>query len=68
MKLHRAQRIKLLKADDKKGRDKVKLTKTDYQLCLPFVIYVDFESVLRKQDLREPSLLKSFTTQYQHHV
>ena len=30
----------------KKGRDKVKFTKTEYQLRLPFVIYADFESVL----------------------
>ena len=29
----------------KKGREKVKFTKTEYQQRLPFVIYVDFESV-----------------------
>ena len=51
-----------------KGRDKVKFTKTKYQLRLPFVIYADFESVLRKQDSCEPSSWKSFITQYQHHV
>ena len=28
--------------DDKKGRDKVKFTKTEYQLRLPLVIYTDF--------------------------
>ena len=67
-KLHGAQRIKLPEADDKKGRDKVKFTKTEYQLRLPFVIYAGFESVLGKQDSCEPSLSKSFTTQYQHHV
>ena len=67
-KLHRAQRIKLPEADDKKGRDKVKFTKTEYQLCLPFVICADFESVLHKEDSCEPSSSKSFTTQYQHHV
>ena len=66
-KLHRAQRIKLPEADNKKRHDKVKLTKTEYQLRLPFVIYVDSESILRKQDSYEPSSLKSFTTQYQHH-
>ena len=66
-KLNGAQRIKLPETDDKKGRDKVKFTKTEYQLRLPFVIYVDFESVLRKQDSCEPSS-KSFTTQYQQHV
>ena len=41
-KLHGAQRIKLPEADDKKGRDKVKFTKTEYQLRLPLVIYTDF--------------------------
>ena len=67
-KLHGAQRIKLLKADDKKGRGKIKFTKTKYQLYLPFVIYADFESVLRKKDSCETSSSKSFTTQYQHYV
>ena len=66
-KLHKAQRIKLPETD-KKGRGKVKFTKTEYQLRLPFVIYADFESVLRKKDSCEPPSSKSFTTQYQHHV
>ena len=55
-------------SDAKKGRDKVKLTKTEYQLRLPFVIYADFESVLRKQDSCESSSSNSFTTQYQQHL
>ena len=42
-KLHKAQRIKLLEADDKEC-DKIKFTKTQYQLRLPFVIYVDFKA------------------------
>ena len=63
-----AQIIKVPEADDKNRRDKVKFTKTEYQLRLSFVIYADFESVLRKQDSYEPSSSKSFTTQYQHHV
>ena len=67
-KLHGAQRIKLLEAGDKKGSDKVKFTKTEYQLRLPFVIYVDLKSVLRKQNSCEPSPSKFFTTQYQYHV
>ena len=67
-KLHEAQRIELTEADDKKGRDKVKFTKTEYQLLLTFVIYTDFESVLCKQDSCESSTSKSFTTQYQQHV
>ena len=67
-KLHRAQKIKRPEADDKKGCDKVKFTKTEYQLRLPFVIYTDFGSVLHKQDSWEPSLSKSLTTQCQHHV
>ena len=50
-KLHGAQRIKHPEADQKKEWDKVKFTKTEYQLCAPFVIYVDFESILRKQDM-----------------
>ena len=66
-KLHRAQRIKL-QAGDKKGREKVKFTKTEYQLHLPFVIYADFKSVLCKQDSCEPSSSKSFFNQYQHNV
>ena len=67
-KLHGAQRIKFPEADDKKGCGKVKFTKTEYQLPLPFIIYTDFKSVLRKQESCEPSSSKSFTTQYQHHV
>ena len=67
-RLHGAQRIKLPEADDKKERNKVNPTKTEYQLPLPFVIYADFKSVLRKQDSCEPSSSKSFTTQYQHHI
>ena len=67
-KLHGAQRIKLPEDDDKKTCDKVKFTKTEYQLHLPFVIYKDFETVLRKEDSCEPSSSKSFTTQYQQHV
>ena len=67
-KLYEARRIKLPEADDKKGRGKVKFTKTKYQLRIPFVIYADFESVLRKQDSCESSSSKCFTTQYQHHV
>ena len=67
-KLNGAQRIKLPETDDKKGHDKVKFTKTEYQLRLPFVICADFESVLCKQDSCEPSLSKSFTTQYHQHV
>ena len=67
-KLQGAQRIKLPEAEYKKGRDEVKFTKTEYQLHLPFVIYMDFESVLGKQDSYEPSSSKSFTTQYQQHI
>ena len=67
-KLHGAQRIKHPQTDNKKGSGKVKFTKTEYQLRLHFVIYADFESVLRKQDSCEPSSSKLFTTQYQYHV
>ena len=67
-KIHGAQIIKFSEADYKKGCDKVKFTKTEYQLRLTFFIYIDFESVLRKQDSCEPSSSKSFTTQYQQHV
>ena len=67
-KLHKAQRIKLLEADDKKGCDKIKFTKIQYQLRLPFVIYVDFKSILHKQKSCEPSSYKSFITQYQHYI
>ena len=50
-KLQGAQRIKLPEVDDKKEHSKVKPTKTEYQLRLPIVIYANFKSVLRKQDL-----------------
>ena len=60
--------MKFPEADNKKGQDKVKFTKTEYQLRLPFVIYADFESVLHKQDSSEPSWSKSVTTRYQQHV
>ena len=68
MQVTRSTKNQASQADDKKERDKVKFTKTEYQLRLPFVIYADFESVLRKQDSCEPSSSKSFTTQYQQHV
>ena len=45
-----------------------KFTKTEYKLYWPFVIYLDFESVLLKQDLFKPTSSKSFTTHYQHHI
>ena len=67
--LHWAQRIKLLELDDMKERNKVKPTKTEYQLCLLFVIYADFKSVLWfEQDWCGPWSLTSFITQYQYHV
>ena len=62
------QRIRLPEADDKKERDEIKFTKTEFELRLPFIIYADFESVLHKQDSCEPSSLKSFTTQHQHRM
>ena len=39
-KLHGAQRIKLPEADDKKECSKVKPTITEYQLRLPFIMYL----------------------------
>ena len=67
-KLHRAQRVKLPEADNKKGREKVKFTKTEYQLRLPFAMYTDFKSILRKQDSYEPSSSKFFITMWQLHL
>ena len=67
-KLHGAQRINLPEASNKEGHDKVKFTKTEYQVRLLFVIYADFENILRKQNSCEPLSSKSFTTLYQHHV
>ena len=40
-KLHGSQRIKPREAEDKKGHDKIKLTKTEYQLRLPFLIHTE---------------------------
>ena len=68
MQVTRAQRIKLPEADNKKERIKVKPTKTEYQLHLFFIIYMDFKSVLLKQDSYEPSSSKSFIRQYQHPI
>ena len=68
MQVTRAQRIKLPEADDKKERNKVKPTKTEYQLRLLFIIYMDFKNVLPKQYSHGPLSSKSFITQYQHHV
>ena len=45
-KMHDAQRVKLPEKNDK-----VIFTKTEYQLRLPFVIYADFESILKKHDV-----------------
>ena len=42
--------------------------KKEYQIRLPFVISLEFKSVLPKQVLCEPSPSKPFTTQYQHHI
>ena len=67
-KLHGVQRIKLPEVGEKKRRNKVKFTKTEYQLRLPFAIYADFESALCKQDSCQPFPSKSFTTHYQHYV
>ena len=69
-KLPRTQKVKLPETDDDKRRDKVKFTKAEYQLRLPFVIYADFESVSCKQDSCKPSSLKSFTpnTSITYHV
>ena len=61
-KLHGLRKIKFPDAGEKKRRDQVKFTKTEYQLSLPFVIYADFESVLCKQNSCETSSLKSFIT------
>ena len=65
--LHGAQRIKLLEKNDAKGYDKVKFTKTEYQLRLPFVIYADFESILKKHDVCKNDPEKSWTLKYQSH-
>ena len=44
------QRAECLTKDDEKGRDKVKFTKIEAQLKLPFVIYADFEALLPALD------------------
>ena len=67
-KLPWVQRIKLPEVSNKKGGNKVKFTKTKYQLPLHFVISADFESVLCKQGLCESSSSKSSTSQDHHQV
>ena len=51
--LHGAKRVKLPEKNDVKGCDKIKFTKTEYQLRLPFVMYADFESILKKHDVHK---------------
>ena len=66
-KLHGAQRVSMPQKNDEKGRDKIKFTKIEYQLRLPFIIYADFESILKKHDVCENNPNKSWTTKYQSH-
>ena len=64
-RLHGAQRVKLPQKGD--GYDKVMFTKTEYQLRLPFVMYADFESILKKNDVCRNDPAKSWTLKYQSH-
>jgi len=66
--LHGAQRVKMPEKGDEKGRDQVRFTKIEYQLRLPFIMYADLESILRKKSTCEPAPTTSSTTQHQHHV
>ena len=64
-RLHGAQRVKLPQKGD--VYDKVMFTKTEYQLRLPFVMYADFESILKKHDVCRNDPAKSWTLKYQSH-
>ena len=48
MQVTRGTKNQAPEADDKQERNKVKPTKIEYQIRLPFDIYADFKSVLCK--------------------
>ena len=48
-KLHCEQLVSVPEKNDKKGRDKIRFSYIQYQLRLPFVIYADFQSILKPE-------------------
>ena len=67
----RAQRVTMPEKDqpgeEPTGKDKLKFTKKEHQMPLPFVIYADFESVLEKVEAPLPNPTVTSTTAYQKH-
>ena len=61
--LHGAQRVKLPEPD----QNKLFFQKTECQLRLPFVIYADFESILKPHSSAEQISTKPWTQIYQTH-
>ena len=63
-RLHGIQRVHLPQKGDERKRDKVFFSNTTYQLCIPFVIYADFESILPKIQgcSSDPNRISSSTT------
>ena len=59
-RLHRAQRVKLPEPD----QNKLYFKKTECQLRLPFVIYADFESILKPHSSAEKISTKSWMQIY----
>lgn len=55
------------KANDKNKEDKVFFNRYDYMLHLPFVMYADFESILKRLDHEEGLDEKSWTVRQQSH-
>ena len=47
---------------------KIELKNHNRMIKVPFVVYADFESIVKPINSREPSDEKSFTNQYQKHV
>ena len=65
---HNAQKTVFPKKNDEKGKDKVRFTKIEKQLPLPFYFVADFECILEKMATCAPSPSKSSTTVTHNHI
>ena len=63
-----AQKTIFPEKDDKKGRDKIRFTKIEKQLPLPFYFVADFECILEKISTCSPDPTKSHTTPTHNHT
>ena len=65
---HDAQKTVFPMKNDVKGRDKVRYTKIERQLPLPFYFVADFECIMDKLDTCTPDATKSSSTVLSKHV